>query len=111
MITVFNDRDNVTRLELLEDGELVPEHAAKRAVLRFPASSSPTGDEVCLDTDVDAEIELTDNATVLELRLGQQSQTLRPGLHRAKLTIYDNPHPNGIAWEELLVDVVGWSTC
>ena len=95
-------RGNRTRLQLQSDGEVVTAGAVTRAVFRFG--------EHCIDTQDSPLIELTDSATVVEMRLGL-IEGLAKGRHKGWLTVYDNPHPEGVAWYETRVDIVDWPVC
>jgi hypothetical protein len=96
-------RDNVERLELIQDGDPVTADAVTRAVLRFGG--------YCLDTDVvDDTISLADSATVVEVQIGQIAGLL-PGYYQGHLIVYDNPHPNGIMWEQVVIIVSDAEDC
>jgi hypothetical protein len=96
-------RANRQRLQLLQDGVAVADGAVTRAVLKF-------GD-YCLDTDEAGDpIELVDDATVVELQLGLVSG-IAPMTATGRLTVYDNVHTQGIAWQEVLIDIGTWAVC
>ena len=103
LLRAYIGRDNVQRLELRQDGELVAENAVTRAQFRFGP--------FCIDTDEVADpIELTDSATVVEMQLGRV-EGASPGLLEGHLTVYDAVHPEGIGWQSFMVLVERWPAC
>jgi len=108
-VRVYVGRDNRTRLELRQEGELVVANAVTRAQFKFGTW--------CLDTDgalasppAPAPIELVADATAVEMQLGLVTD-LTPGTYRGRLTVYDLNHPNGIAWSTVEVIVGTWAVC
>jgi hypothetical protein len=108
---VYIDRGNVESV-LLEKRprgetvfETVDDDTVLRAVFRFGS--------YCLDTDTDVagNIELAENATVVNMKLGLISG-LVAGQYDGYLTIYDALNPNGLGWGDMvLVNVQAWSIC
>jgi hypothetical protein len=102
-VRVYVGRDNRTRLELRQEGELVVANAVTRAQFKFGTW--------CLDTSEAGDpIELMNNAQAVEMQLGLVTG-LTPGTYRGKLTVYDLNHPNGIAWAEVSVLAQKWNVC
>ena len=87
------------------DFETVDDDTVLRAVFRFST--------YCLDTDTDVAgyIELAENATVVNMKLGLISG-LVAGQYDGYLTIYDALNPDGLAWGDMvIVNVQAWSVC
>ena len=83
----------------------VDDDTVLRAVFRFST--------YCLDTDTDVagNIELAENATVVNMKLGLISG-LVAGQYDGYLTIYDALNPDGLAWGDMVVvNVQAWSVC
>jgi hypothetical protein len=95
-------RANRQRLELLQDGSTVSPGAVTRAQLKFGGH--------CLDTSGSDPIELVDSATVVEMQLGL-TPNLSRGSYDGRLTIYDASHPEGIAWQKVLIVIGTWAVC
>ena len=105
LLRAYIGRGNYQRLELRQDGELVAEDAVTRVTFKFGP--------YCLDTEAEsppAPIALTSNATVVEMQLGLVDN-IKPGPYTGKLTVYDNPHPTGIAWTHVPLLVEVWPAC
>jgi len=102
-VTVYIARANRQRLLLEQDGETVVEGAVTRAQFKFGP--------YCLDTAGADPIALTDSATVVEMQAGLVPD-LNAGRYMGKLTIWDNLHPEGIAWgPEITVIARTWQGC
>ena len=95
-------RENVEKLELLHNGERVPKNSITRAIIRFGT--------YCLDTELHNEIELTEDAQVLEIKLGLIPD-LVSGKYKSYITIYPNLAEDGIAWASANVRVAEWPVC
>lgn len=102
---VFKERDNVLRLQLMQDGVVVATNAVTRAVLRL---RNPGGTDTVLDTDdVGDDLTLTDNATVVQIGADGLSG-VSDGAYSTWLTIYDSANTDGIAWASPEIEVVQW---
>jgi hypothetical protein len=101
-LTVHIGRANRQRLRLEQDGEIVTPAAVTRAQFKFGP--------YCLDTAGADPIALTDSATVVEMQAGLTPE-LKAGVYQGKLTIFDNLHPEGIAWASASVIVKPWQGC
>lgn len=101
---LFKGRDNTLRLQLLIDKEVVPTNTVLRAVMRVRISD----EDVILDTsDIDDDITLTDDNTVIEVGAGALGDT-PPGSYHTWLTVYDAVSPDGLAWDDIDLRVVEW---
>lgn len=102
--TIYLGRDNEVRRVLTANGQPLSaqqQAAVTRVVVRV-------GD-VCLDTDVAMDpIEYVDGVVTLKLGL---SEELKPGMCNARLTVYDQANPNGLAFGDFALQVVAWGVC
>jgi len=103
---IYLERDNVILLELQQDGQTVTQGAVTRAVLWFPSRAGVDGNSVVFDTDTDSDITLEVSQTQVRIQAGQRP--MNPGVYTAYLTIYDQNHPNGIAWASVPTRVRVW---
>lgn len=104
---VYKSRDNVLRLQLIQDGAVVTTDAVIRAVLRL---RNPSGTDIILDTnDAGDDLTLTDNATVVQVGADGLSST-EAGAYESWLTIYDSANLDGIAWASPTIEVVEWKS-
>jgi hypothetical protein len=106
-LMAYIGRGNIEKLELIHNGERVPENSVARAILRFGT--------YCLDTNSHDEIELTENGQVLEIKLGLISNLI-PGNYKGFLTIYPTVEPSdpahdGLAWIRAKVRAEAWPVC
>ena len=99
--TVELGTDRVIRWGLTEDGQTVANNTVTRVQFKVAG--------LCFDSDTDAEITLTDNATVVELRLG--GAAIAPGWHDGFLTAYDAQSTNGLPWIKSRIRFVPWDKC
>ena len=104
---IGRDFEEVLLLELQPVGgtafETVSVDTVTRAIFRF-------GD-YCIDTeDLVPLISLEENATRVEMKLGQITG-LVAGKYTGYLTIYDATNTNGLPWEKLTVVVWPWPVC
>jgi hypothetical protein len=105
-VTAYIGRDNIERLELLQDGVAVVAGAVTRAVLKFGS--------FCLDTDeiTHASIiyfETADNL-VLCLCLGLVTD-IRARVYEGKLTLWDATTTEGYAWDDVTITGIKWPVC
>jgi len=102
IFTVYKDRDNEERIELLQDGVLVTAGAVTRAVLKFGT--------FVLDTDDDSEIYFLDSDNqVLCFQLGKLTGLVAKNYFDGKLTIFDNTNTSGLAWANIHITVFNWA--
>jgi hypothetical protein len=107
-LTVYIDRDKKTVLDLeyIPEGsstyESVPEDTVLRAIFRFGP--------FCIDTDSSDLIELSEDATSIEMNLGLITSLVAGG-YVGYLTIYDAENTNGIPWQQYQVNVLAWDVC
>ena len=104
--TVYLDRDNAIRLELLQDDATVSAGAITKAALRVPGNAFADGVAVTYDT-TGPYMSLADDATVVVLELGDAP--IQPGFYVCLLTIYDPSKPDGLAWSEVNIQARKWA--
>lgn len=99
--TVELGTDRVIKWTLTEDGATVANNTVTRAQFKVAGT--------CFDTNTDTEIELTNNATVVELTLG--AMAVDPGFYIGYLTIFDATSTNGLPWIEAEIRFKSWDKC
>ena len=99
----YIDRANSARIELTEGRRPVAD-GFDRAVLRFGAW--------CLDTaDQDAPIQMAAGGKAVDVQVGLVEGLVR-GQYTARLTVYDQENPEGLAWPTPIgVFVQPWDAC
>jgi len=105
-LMAYIDRGNTEKLELIQNGEIVPAHAITRAVFRFGG--------YCLDTAIHGSelIELINDAQVLRMRLGLVPNLVPGTYKRGTLTLFDELTPvYGKAWVRADVRAELWPVC
>ena len=104
-LTAYIGRDNEERIELLQDGTVVPAGAVTRAVLR--------SNTFCIDSAVDTNVIYfadSDNQTLC-IKAGLIPD-LTAGIRiKANLTLYDALNVRGVAWVEFIIKSVSWDSC
>ena len=109
MSVIYLGRDNVIRYQILADGSPVLPDAVTRAKFRLPPAASETGDEVVFDTDdADGSATLQENGTVLQIKAGNRDLKPARQPYLAHITVYDNSHPDGLAWDTVRIKVTAW---
>lgn len=112
MSTVYINRDNKLIWELKQDGSTVPENAITDAILYIPEKLTTKSDGIYLGTEEDASddvyegLTLIENATKIEAHF--TSAPLKSGSETCFLTLYDDDHPNGIAWDDIRLNIKDW---
>lgn len=86
---LYINRNNVSRIAIREDGQLLDFTAVTRYVLMFE------GTTVTVDTDVNANAITGDSNGVVTFDLGGLNLNLEAGYVRASLIVYDALHPDG----------------
>lgn len=104
--TVYLDRDNPIRLQLLQDKSVVAANAVTKAALHVPAQAFADGVAVTYDT-TGPYLTLEESSTVLVIELG--GAPIKPGFYVCLLTLYDATSPDGLAWEEVTVRFREWA--
>lgn len=112
--TVYIGKDNVLVWELVKDGSTITEDSITDAVLWVPTKLTTERGPICVGLSSSGGenyyegLKLIDNKTKIEANFADLP--LKENTDTAHLTIYDNNHPNGIAWEEILLNVVNWNS-
>lgn len=97
-------RANVIRRVLLADGEELSEFQ-QQGITRVQVRLR----NICLDTN-NVSDPITYNDGVIELQIGLIPD-IQPGNYTARVTVYDNPNPEGKAWDQFPVEVMYWEVC
>lgn len=106
MATVYLDRDNPIRLQLLQDEVVVTANAVTKAALHVPGQAFADGVGVTYDT-TGPYLTLEENSTVLAIELGDAP--IKPGFYVCLLTLYDATSPDGLAWDEVKIQAREWA--
>jgi hypothetical protein len=106
MNVVYAGRGNNIRLQLLADGEVVPDNSVQSAALWIPKEAFEDGQQREI-TSPSSELSLDANNTVLVISIGTVTE-LKKGRYVCRLTIYDGVNQEGIAWSEIVLVVNDW---
>ncbi len=105
-LMAYISRGNTEKLELTQNGKVVPKNAVTRAVFKFG--------NYCIDTNVDSAeiIELINDAQVVQMRLGLVPKLVPGAYRRGTLTLFDALTPvHGKAWIRADVRAQYWPIC
>lgn len=101
-ITAYIGRENEHQYRLLQNGQPVVEGAVSRVRIKFGP--------YCLDTDQPDDPIEVDAEGVVTFRPGMV-EGLQRGMYEGQLVVYDNPSPEGIVWDSVIVTAVPSPAC
>lgn len=104
-VIVYLDRDNEPKIVFEINNKVVSGGIITKAEIDIPDSSFVDGVKEEISTDT-GYMMLLNNET--EASLNFFGAPILVGRHYGRITVYDSANPNGLAWDDISIDVRNW---